>query len=88
MDQGQLDLTGEWYGWRLRGRHLVSPDGDRLTPERLRGLLWRDRAELRLAGYVSRRKAESGQRAAKYGPRVKVVIVDLADYRAGGLAAG
>jgi hypothetical protein len=45
------DFNGEWYGWRLRSRHLVSPDGDRMTPERLCGLLWRDRAELRLADY-------------------------------------
>lgn len=88
MDTGQLDLPGEWYGWRLKGRHLVSPDGDRLTPERLRGLIYRDLQELRLAGFASRRKAEAGQRAAKYGPRIKVVIVDLADYRAHGLAAG
>lgn len=89
MPQGQqLDLIGEWYGWRLRGRHLVSPDGERITPERLRGLLWRDGSELRLAGYASRRTAEQAQRAARYGPRVKVVVIDLADYRANGLVAG
>lgn len=87
MDQGQIDLTGDWYGWRLKGRHLVSPDGDRLTQERLRGLLWRDLSELRLAGYVSRRKAENAKRAAKYGPRVRVVVIDLADYRLHGIAA-
>jgi len=33
-----LDLTGPWQGWRFRGRYLVSPDGSRLTPERLLGL--------------------------------------------------
>lgn len=83
-----IDFEGEWYGWRLRGRHLVSPDGQRITAERLRGLLWRDASELRLAGYASRRTAEQAQRAARYGPKIKVVVIDLADYRAHGLAAG
>jgi hypothetical protein len=32
----------DWYGWRLRGRHLVSDDGQRMTIDRLRGLLWGD----------------------------------------------
>jgi len=35
---------------RLRGRHLVSEDGQRMTVERLRGLMWRDKMELRLKG--------------------------------------
>lgn len=35
--------------WSLRGNHVVSPHGDRMTPERLAGLAWRDRMELRLA---------------------------------------
>jgi hypothetical protein len=33
-----LDLTGPWAGWRLRGRFLISPEGDRLSVERLRGI--------------------------------------------------
>jgi len=59
------DFDGEWYGWRLRGRHLVSPDGQRMTVERLKGLMWRDAMELRLAGYVSRRKAEDRSAASR-----------------------
>ncbi len=43
-----IDFEDEWYGWRLRGRHLVSEDGQRMTVERLRGLMWRDKMELRL----------------------------------------
>lgn len=35
-----IDLTGPWHGWKLRGSVLVSPDKDRITPERLRGLLF------------------------------------------------
>ncbi len=70
-------------GWRFTecGRELVSPSGDRMTAERLKGLLWRDAMELRRAGFASRRKAETGTRAKQYGARVKVVIVDLGDWR-------
>jgi hypothetical protein len=39
---GHIDLAHEWTGWRLRGRWLISPEGDRITPERLRGLLFRE----------------------------------------------
>ena len=81
------DFDGEWYGWRLRGRHLVSADGQRMTLERLRGLMWRDAMELRLAGYVSRRKAEEAKRAAQYGPKVKVLVIELSAYRHRGVAA-
>jgi hypothetical protein len=81
-----LDFEDEWYGWRLRGRHLVSDDGQRMTIERLRGLMWRDKMELRLAGYASRRAAEEARRAASR-PKVKVVVMDLDDYRHRGVAA-
>lgn len=37
---GHTDLTAAWSGWRLRGSCLVSPDGDRITAQRLRGLLF------------------------------------------------
>lgn len=72
-----------WAGWRWTdsGRYLVSPDGDRMTAERLRGLVWRDAMELRRAGYASRRKAEAGKRANQYGAKVKVVIVELSDWK-------
>ena len=33
-------LFGEWRGWRLAGRDLVSPDGLRITAYRLRGILF------------------------------------------------
>lgn len=82
-----FDFTEEWHGWRLRGRQLVSADGQRMTVERLRGLMWRDAMELRLAGYVSRRKAEDAVRARQYGPKVKVLVIDLAEYRHRGVAA-
>lgn len=46
-------LPQPWNGWRFAGRELVSPEGDRIAPERLRGLLWREAGEKR----VSRRQA-------------------------------
>jgi hypothetical protein len=41
-------LFGEWAGWRMAGRCLVSPDGDRISPERLRGLLFVEAGRLRV----------------------------------------
>jgi hypothetical protein len=79
-----LDLPDDWQGWRLRGRHLVSPDGERITTERLLGLLWRDQLELRRAGYASRRRAEAARRDRQ---PVKVVIVELASLRCNGVFA-
>ena len=52
---GALDLEGAWLGWRLRGRDLVSPDGDRISPERLRGLMFLEA--------VTRWKGRRGARA-------------------------
>ncbi|MBE0315027.1 NAD(P)H-dependent oxidoreductase [Xanthomonas citri pv. punicae] len=31
---------GPWAGWRLAGRDLVAPTGERIPERRLRGLLW------------------------------------------------
>lgn len=84
----EADFTGDWYGWRLKGRHLVSATGQRMTRTRLEGLMWRDEMELRLAGYASRRRAENNTRGQQYGPKVRVVVIDLAEYRQHGLAAG
>jgi len=81
-----VDFDGEWYGWRLRGRHLVSDDGQRMTPQRLAGLLWRDKMELRRAGFASRRAAEAAK-AASGRQLVKVVVIELAAFRQGGVAA-
>lgn len=82
-----LDFEDEWYGWRLRGRHLVSPDGQRMTIERLRGLMWRDKMELRLKGFASRRAAENARQSAATRQLVKVVVVELAEVRHSGTVA-
>lgn len=43
--EGSGPLFGHWAGWRIAGRELVTPDGDRIRPERLRGLLFRESME-------------------------------------------
>lgn len=73
-----LDFEGDWYGWRLRGNFLVSPDRQYLTRERLEGLLWRDAQELRLAGLRSRREAMKPRQV------VRVLVIDLERQRSSG----
>ena len=55
--RNQTPLYGEWAGWRMAGRNLVSPDGDRICPERLRGILFAEAARQQLAKRQSRRAA-------------------------------
>jgi len=68
------DLPGPWRGWRLAGRYLVSPDRVRFTPERLRGLAWRQEAEQRLADARARREAAESQ-------PVRIIVVELREFR-------
>lgn len=70
-----LDFDGDWYGWRLRGNFLVSPDRQYITRERLEGLLWRDSMELRRAGLRSRREAMKPRQV------VRVLVIDLEQQR-------
>jgi hypothetical protein len=83
----QTPLYGPWAGWRMAGRYLVAPGGQQISLPRMKGLLWRDDLELRRAGFQSRKKAEKGVRP---GAKVKVIVVDLADWQAQhfGRAAG
>lgn len=74
---GHTDLRADWLGWKQRGRYLVAPDGQRISPERMRGIMWRLDAEARRDAARARnakRKVSQGQ--------VKVVVVDLADWQA------
>lgn len=50
-------LYGPWAGWRMAGRVLVSPDGDRISPERLRGVLFREAGLARIAACRNTRNA-------------------------------
>ena len=45
---GQLDLRNEWNGWKLRGPYLVAPNGDRILPQRLLGLLYTEKLQKRV----------------------------------------
>ena len=42
-------LHGPWTGWRMAGRDLVSPDGERIPVGRMHGILFREAAMKRLA---------------------------------------
>ena len=74
---GKAKLGGPWAGWRLAGRDLVTPDGLRIPPERVRGLAWRQDAEARL----ERARAANDARRND-GQMVRVVVVTLAEFRA------
>lgn len=52
----QQHLPAPWDGWRMAGRDLITPDGVRLSPERVRGLAWRQEAETRLASIKARKR--------------------------------
>lgn len=45
---GQLDMQNEWKGWKLRGPYLVAPNGDRIMPQRLLGLLYVEKLQKRV----------------------------------------
>lgn len=77
------DLTGPWAGWKFRGRELVSPTGTRLSPARIEGLAWKQMTEARLDAVRARNAAKSTTKQL-----VKVVVVDLGEYRENGLAVG
>lgn len=42
--ENKTGLYGPWTGWRMAGRFLIAPSGQRITPERLRGMLWEEKA--------------------------------------------
>ncbi|MFT4197193.1 MAG: hypothetical protein QM601_04675 [Pseudoxanthomonas sp.] len=85
--RNHVHLTGPWAGWRLAGRDLIGPGGERIPERRLRGLLWSTEArDLR----DSARARNAARRDARQRQPVKVVIVELADWhqRAFGTRAG
>ena len=71
------DLRADWLGWKQRGRYLVAPDGQRISPERMRGIMWRLEAEARRDAA----RARNAKRKVSQGS-VKVVVVELADWHA------
>lgn len=46
--ENHTPLYGPWEGWRMAGRDLIAPDRQRISPERLRGLLFRQASEQHL----------------------------------------
>lgn len=76
---GKADLGGPWKGWRLAGRVLITPEGQRLPVERVKGIAWRQDAEDRLAKIKAANRARAAERDNQ---PVKVVVVTLAEFRA------
>jgi len=70
-------LHGPWAGWRMAGKDLVAPDGTRVSPTRMRGVLFRIEAEERL----QRARIRNASRKERHRELVKVVIVDLGDWK-------
>lgn len=69
-------MPDEWSAWRFKGNELISPDRDRITPERLKGLLWRDAQERRLADIRARNQAKT----AGHRGQVTVIRMPCADW--------
>ncbi|MGV8950484.1 MAG: DUF3653 domain-containing protein [Cypionkella sp.] len=42
-------LYAEWNGWRMAGRFLIGPHGERFTPDRLAAIAWNDRKQKRVS---------------------------------------
>lgn len=70
--QNKTPLHGPWSGWRMAGRVLVSPHRERITPERLAGLIWRDANEKRLSGIGNKNSARQ---------RPDCPVLDLGEFR-------
>lgn len=66
------DWPEAWRGWRFSRGCLVSPDGDKFTPERLRGIGWRQAQEARAAARRARDK--------RVNRLVTVVRIDQTDW--------
>jgi len=58
----RLELHGPWIGWRFAGRDLVSPDGDRINAERLRGILFAEALRRRYA----KRRLDDGAKVCPF----------------------
>jgi Phage protein len=59
-----VDLRGNWQGWKIRGKDLISPDGDRISTERLRGILYMEiaaKSKMKLTREKANLNNNSGQ---------------------------
>ncbi|WP_435015154.1 hypothetical protein [Xanthomonas arboricola] len=75
--RNHVELTGPWAGWRLAGRDLVAPTGERIPERRLRGLLWHANA----SDIRDSARNLNAKRKAVQQSMVKVVVVDLGEWR-------
>ena len=68
--ENKTPLYGPWEGWRMTGQYLISPDRKRINPQRLRGLMFRQDAETRLA---NRRSQEMN--ASNADRKARIVLI-------------
>lgn len=61
MTPDDIDLTGAWMGWRIRGNLLISPYRDRLTVGRLVGIVTMEHHRQACSAPEVRRKLVSAQ---------------------------
>ena len=73
---GHVDLAADWAGWRLRGRWLISPEGDRINVQRLRGMLFREANE--------KRRHKAGMESGLQGAGAKVHRLRMSHDQPGG----
>lgn len=62
------DFAHEWQGWKLRGRDLVSPSGQRVNARRLAGLLFVEENRVR----VEKVKKVGSPKPAPVAPAIAV----------------
>ena len=75
----------DWHGWHIVGRHLITPQRDKITPDVLAHLITMHKVRLHFESVAglnaqaarSRRKRLQGAQQA-----VRVVVVDLGAWKA------
>jgi hypothetical protein len=65
------DFTHEWEGWKLRGRDLVAPSGERINARRLQGLLFVESARVRT---VKLKKTAFTQEPSPIAPAIAMPV--------------
>ena len=82
--ENKTPLHGPWSGWRMAGRMLVSPQRERITPERLAGLIWREAQDQQVSKSLLAQSGQSSSVQALPGhgqqaPRVRRDASEISD---------
>lgn len=80
-----MDLPNEhWSGWRIAGRHLVTPGRNRISVEILEHLVHMHQIRLHFerTGLQAQAHAAKQRRIQRAQQAVRVVVVDLGAWKA------